>query len=163
MADEKKPRPAKPKGPSGGRKKRKGMCLEDRPCLEPNAGAIDVGAREMYVAVPPDRDEHPVRAFPTFTQDLQALAQWLKACGVTTVAMESTGVYWIPLYEILEAHGIRPCLTDAHHLKNVPGRRDYCARRFVRTRKYVRCERCGGIAGNWPKWRRNTSSTCTRR
>jgi transposase len=126
MAAEKKPsrsRPSKPKGPSGRRKKRKGMCLEDRPCLEPNAGGIDVGAREMYVAVPPDRDERPVRVFQTFTEDLQALAQWLKACGVTTVAMESTGVYWIPLYEILEAHGIQPCLTDAHHMKNVPGRR----------------------------------------
>jgi len=126
MADEKKPPktgPSKPKGSVGRRKKRKGMCLEDRPCLEPNAGAVDVGAREMYVAVPPDRDEHPVRVFPTFTEDLQTLTQWLKACGITTVALEATGVYWIPLYEILEANGIQPCLTDAHHLKNVPGRR----------------------------------------
>jgi transposase len=110
-------------GQASRRKKRKGMCWEDRPCLEPNAGGIDIGAREIFVAVPPDRDECPVRVFETFTEDLHAMVQWLKACGVTTVAMESTGVYWIPLYDILEAHGIRPCLTNARHMKNVPGRR----------------------------------------
>jgi hypothetical protein len=73
------------------------MCLEDRPVLEPNAAGIDVGAREMLVAVPPGRDENPVRVFATFTEDLQQLADWLLQCEVTTVAMESTGVYWIPL------------------------------------------------------------------
>jgi transposase len=103
--------------------KRKGMCLEDRPVLEPQAAGIDIGAREIYVAVPPDRDADPVRVFPTFTQDLEALADWLLRCGVTTAAMESTSVYWIPLYEILERRGVRPCLVDAHHMKNVPGRR----------------------------------------
>ncbi|MGC2658021.1 MAG: IS110 family transposase [Bryobacteraceae bacterium] len=103
--------------------KRKGMCLEDRPVLEPQAAGIDIGAREIYVAVPPGRDADPVRVFPTFTQDLEALADWLLRCGVTTAAMESTGVYWIPLYEILERRGVRPCLVDAHHMKNVPGRR----------------------------------------
>src|SRR4249920_3934982 len=102
---------------------RKGMCLEDRPLLEANAAGIDIGAREIFVAVPPDRDEFPVRVFDTFTEDLQAMARWLKACGITTVAMESTGVDWIPLYDILEAHRIRPCLTNARHMKNVPGRR----------------------------------------
>ena len=105
------------------RKKKKGMCLADRPCLEPNAAGIDIGAREIYVAVPPDRTDEAVRVFPTFTEDLEEMARWLKACGVTTVAMESTGVYWIPLYDILEAHGIHPCLTNARHMKNVPGRR----------------------------------------
>ena len=94
----------KPKGRLGRRKKQKGMCLEDRPCLEPNAGGIDIGAREIFVAVPPDRDENPVRVFDTFTEDLHEMAQWLKVCGVTTAAMESTGVYWIALYEVLEAH-----------------------------------------------------------
>ena len=69
-----------------------------------------LGAREMYVAVPPDRDPEPVRVFPTFTCDLEALADWLMECGITTVAMESTGVYWIPLYQILEDRGIRVCL-----------------------------------------------------
>src|SRR5437867_9673215 len=81
---------------------RKGMCLEDRPLLEPNAAGIDVGAREIFVAVPPDRDPNPVRVFPAFTEDLQQLAEWLVKCGVTTAAMESTGVYWIPLYDMLE-------------------------------------------------------------
>jgi len=81
------------------------MCLEDRPVLEPNAAGIDVGAREMFVAVPPGRDENPVRVFATFTEDLERLTDWtdwLEQCGVTTVALESTGVYWIPLFEILE-------------------------------------------------------------
>ena len=91
--------------------------------LEPNAAGIDVGAREMFVAVPPGRDEHPVQVFATFTEDLERLADWLLQCRVTTVAMESTGVYWIPLYEILEQRGIRPCLVNARHMKNVPGRR----------------------------------------
>lgn len=99
------------------------MSFEERPVLEPNACGVDVGAREMYVAVPPDRDANPVRVFQTFTEDLEELAQWLSECGVTTVAMESTGVYWIPLYEILESCGLKPCLVDARHMKNVPGRR----------------------------------------
>ena len=77
----------------------------------------------MYVAVGPDRDPEPVRVFPTFTADLEALADWLLDRGITTVAMESTGVYWIPLYQILEDRGIRPCLVSARHMKNVPGRR----------------------------------------
>jgi transposase len=104
-------------------RKRKGMCLEDRPILETNAAGIDIGAREIFVAVPPDRDEHPVRVFSTFTEDLEKMAQWLVSCGVTTVAMESTGVYWIPPYDVLEQHGVKPCLVDARGMKNVPGRR----------------------------------------
>ena len=107
-----------------GRKRRqKGMCLEDRPVLEPNAAGIDIGAREIFVAVPPGRDEHPVRACATFTEDIEQLADWLVACRVTTVAMESTGVYWIPLYDILESRGLQVCLVNARHMKNVPGRR----------------------------------------
>lgn len=88
-----------------------------------NAAGIDCGAREHYVAVPPDRDPCPVRAFKTFTADLHRLADWLIACGVTTVAMEATGVYWIPIYEILEARGIVAVLVNAHHVRNVPGRK----------------------------------------
>jgi hypothetical protein len=65
--------------------------------LEVNAAGIDIGAREIYVAVAPDRDADPVRVFSTFTEDLQRLAEWLRACRITTLAMESTGVYWIPL------------------------------------------------------------------
>jgi transposase len=100
-----------------------GWCGPARPVLEPNAAAVDVGAREMYVAVPPERDPEPVRVFETFTGDLQALVRWLQQCRITTVAMESTGVYWIPLYQMLEGAGIRPCLVNARGLKNVPGRR----------------------------------------
>jgi len=71
----------------------------------PNAAGIDIGSASHFVAVPPERDDQPVRKFPSFTVDLNALADWLKACRVDTVAMESTGVYWIPLFELLEARG----------------------------------------------------------
>ena len=75
------------------------------------------------VAVPPDRDDHPVQSFRTFTTDLQRLADWLVACRVTTVALESTGVFWIPIYEILEARGIVVQLVNARHVRNLPGRK----------------------------------------
>jgi transposase len=88
-----------------------------------NAAGIDIGAEEVYVAVPPDRDEDSVRCFPTFTADLYRLADWLKACGIDTVAMESTGVYWIPLYEVLEKCGFQVYLVNARHLKRVSGRK----------------------------------------
>lgn len=88
-----------------------------------DAAGIDVGADEVYVAVPPDRDTQSVRSFPTFTADLYSLADWLRSCGIKTVAMEATGVYWIPLYEILEERGFQVCLVNARHLKNVSGRK----------------------------------------
>jgi hypothetical protein len=69
---------------------------------------INIGDREIFAAVPPGRDAHPVRVFATFTEDLQKLADWLVTCGIATVAMESTGVYWIPLFDILEARAIKP-------------------------------------------------------
>jgi len=72
-----------------------------------------MGAMEIFVAVPADRDPESVRSFPTFTQDLHALADWLQQCRVDTVAMESTGVYWIPLFQILEARGIEVHLVNA--------------------------------------------------
>jgi transposase len=92
-------------------------------CIEPNAAGIDVGAREIYVAVARDRDPEPVRCFSTFTEELRAIAAWLKQCGVASVAMESTGVYWIPLYEVLEEAGLRVCLVNSRHVKHVPGRK----------------------------------------
>lgn len=88
-----------------------------------NAAGIDIGGGEVYVAVPPDRDEDSVRSFPTFTADLHRLAEWLKACSIDTVAMESTGVYWIPLFEILEKDGFQVYLVNARHLKRVSGRK----------------------------------------
>ena len=93
------------------------------PVLNPDAAGIDVGAREHYVAVPADRDQQPVRCFGAFTQDLHRLAQWLLQCGIKTVAMESTGVYWIPLYQILESYGLSVKLVNAKHVKHVPGRK----------------------------------------
>ena len=91
--------------------------------IRPDAAGIDVGATEVYVAVNSERDPDPVRTFSTFTVELERLAAWLCECGVKTVAMESTGVYWIPLFDILEAHGFEVCLVNAQHVKNVPGRK----------------------------------------
>lgn len=88
-----------------------------------NAAGIDIGSASHFVAVPPDRDDEPVREFPSFTADLNALADWLTACGVDTVAMESTGVYWIPLFELLESRGFTVLLVNARHVKNVSGRK----------------------------------------
>ena len=91
--------------------------------VHPHAAGIDVGNSAHYVAVRPDRDPEPVRRFECFTADLHRLADWLKSCRVKTVAMQSTGVYWIPLYEILEEHGFEVYLVNARHTKNLPGRK----------------------------------------
>jgi len=91
--------------------------------VHPHAAGIDVGNGMHYVAVRPDRDPQPVRRFECFTADLHSLADWLQRCGVKTVAMQSTGVYWIPLYEILEERGIQVYLVNARHTKNLPGRK----------------------------------------
>ena len=88
-----------------------------------NAAGLDIGAAEIWVCVPEGRDETSVRVFQTFTVDLHALADWLEVCGIETVAMESTGIYWIPVYEILEARGFEVFLVNARHIKNVPGRK----------------------------------------
>jgi len=91
--------------------------------LHPHAAGIDCGSAEHFVAVPPDRDATPIRSFATFTGDLHRLADWLTACRVTHVAMEATGVYWIPIYEILEIRGFQVILVNARHTKNLPGRK----------------------------------------
>ncbi|MBN1886822.1 MAG: transposase [Thermoflexales bacterium] len=88
-----------------------------------NAAGLDIGAEEIWVCVPDGRDEEVVRKFATFTPDLYALANWLKRCGIDTVAMESTGVYWIPVYDILETQGLKVYLVNARHVKNVSGRK----------------------------------------
>lgn len=92
-------------------------------CINRNAAGIDIGSRSHYVAVPPDRDPEPVQEFPAFTPDLERLVDWLERCAITTVAMESTGVYWIPLFELLESRGFDVKLVNSHHVKNVPGRK----------------------------------------
>ena len=84
---------------------------------------IDVGATSHFVAVPADRAEQPVHEFEAFTADLYRLADWLTECGVETVVMESTGVYWIPLFGVLEERGFRVMLVDPRRIKNVPGRK----------------------------------------
>ena len=90
-----------------------------------NAAGIDIGSKSHYVAVSPGRDQEDkdVRCFGTFTSDLYALANWLKACGIDSVAMESTGVYWIPLFEILESKGFDVKLVNPRSIKYVPGRK----------------------------------------
>ena len=111
-------------GPKVAKSKRASQGKETAPPMfQPHAAGIDIGAREVYVAVPPDRDPHPVRKCDTFTSDLHEMAEWLVRCGITTAAMESTGVYWIPAYDVLEKHGIQPCLTNPRNMKNVPGKR----------------------------------------
>ena len=77
-------------------------------CVHPHAAGLDIGSAEIVVAVPPDRDPQPVRVVQTFTPDLQALVSWRIACGIATVAMERTGVFWIPISELLEQAGITP-------------------------------------------------------
>ena len=107
-------------------KKAKSQRNRERALLEKvhlNAAGIDVGADTHWVAVPEDRDENPVRSFGVFTSDLKALCDWLKGCQIETIAMESTGVYWIPLFQMLERNGFEVRLVNASHVKNVPGRK----------------------------------------
>jgi transposase len=91
--------------------------------LHPNAAGIDCGSAAHFVAVPPDRDAQSVQSFPMFTADLHRLADWLTACRITHVAMEATGVYWIPIFEILDARGFEVILVNARQVKHVPGRK----------------------------------------
>jgi transposase len=103
--------------------RRKQCSWEQFPEMTPQAAGIDVGNAEHYVAVPPERDPEPVRRFGCHTAELHALADWLARCGIETVAMESTGIYWVPWFEILERRGFAVCLVNARHAKNLPGRK----------------------------------------
>ena len=95
--------------------------------IHPNAAAIDIGATIHVAAVGPDRDPEPVRTFKTFTDDLHRLADWFEHCGVKTIVMESTGIYWIPVFEILEQRGLEVLVVNARDAKHVPGRKtDVC-------------------------------------
>ena len=91
--------------------------------VHPDAAGIDIGGSEHWVAISPDRDPEPVRRFGCFTADLHEMARWLIEKGVRSVAMQSTGVYWMPVFEVLEQHGLKPFLVNAQHTKNVPGRK----------------------------------------
>lgn len=91
--------------------------------VHPDAAGIDIGGSEHWVAISPDRDDQPVRCFECFTSDLEQMADWLAARGVRSVAMQSTGVYWMPVFEILQQRGMEVYLVNARHTKNLPGRK----------------------------------------
>ncbi len=97
--------------------------LEELKIVHPHAAGLDIGAREIWACVPSPSTSENVRVFGTFTVDLLALADWLVACRVDTVALESTGVYWIPVFDLLEARGLNVYLVNSWHLKHVPGRK----------------------------------------
>jgi transposase len=129
-----------PTGERSGKKARVSLSLLER--IQPDAAGIDCGRDRHFVAVPSDRDPQPVREFRAFTATLYWLADWLMQCRIKTVAMESTGVYWISLYEILEERGFEVLLVNAREVHNVRGRKsdvsdcewlqDSCAPAFVR-------------------------------
>jgi len=104
-------------------KRSKADAFSGLPALNLNAAGIDVGNAEHWVAVPSDRDAKPVRKFESFTADLYRMADWLQTCGIDTVVMESTGVYWVALYQILDARGIDVKVVNARHVKCLPGRK----------------------------------------
>nr|WP_290226681.1 IS110 family transposase [Trichocoleus desertorum] len=97
--------------------------LESLKQINLNAAGLDVGSSEIYVCVPEGRAQTSVRVFSSFTADLNALADWLSQCQIKTVAMESTGVYWIPIFQILEARGFEVYLVNAQYIKNVTGKK----------------------------------------
>jgi len=91
--------------------------------VHPHAAGIDIGGSEHWVAISPERDQEPVRRFDCFTADVEAMADWLVDRGIGSVAMQSTGVYWMPVFEILQQHGLEVYLVNARHTKNLPGRK----------------------------------------
>ena len=109
-----------------GKRKKDGAkedATEGLPLLNLHAAGIDVGSSEHYVAVPLDRDVEPVRRFGSFTADLHRMAHWLKDCRIKTVVMQSTGVYWMALHDVLESHGLQVNVANARHTKTLPGRK----------------------------------------
>jgi transposase len=127
MASETKVKSGANKRPTRSERKELGRQIwSDRSSLDVvhrDVAGIDSGSREHYVAVGPDRDEQPVRTFGCFTADLQRVAEWLKRCRIKTVVMQSTGVYWIPMYDVLEQHGFDVWLVNARDTRNLPGRK----------------------------------------
>jgi hypothetical protein len=110
----------------GSRKRKLGKERLDWKALDivhPDSAGIDIGGSEHWVAISPERDQEPVRCFDCFTADLNRMADWLMEKGVRSVAMQSTGVYWMPVFEVLEQHGLEVYLVNARHTKNLPGRK----------------------------------------
>lgn len=142
-----------------------------------HAAGIDIGATFHVVAVPPDSDPESCRTFRSFTGDLHRLADWLEAVGITTVAMESTGVYWIPVFEILEGRGSRPYWSThgmprtfraARPTSMMPSgcsssiHMDSCGEAFDPENRSPRCGPICATVSGWSSIRRRTSSTCRR-
>jgi transposase len=115
------------------------MRRRDEEVVFPHAAGIDVGASSHWVAVPRDATEDPVREFGPMTDDLNAMADWLVASGVDTVALESTGVYWIPVFEVLEQRGLKVWLVDARQMKYVPGRKSDIQESFLQNSPGASC------------------------
>jgi transposase len=105
------------------RKTKPAKALSGMTPVHPNAAAIDIGATMHVAAVSADRSTPPVRTFGAFTNDLHRLADWFAECGVETVVMESTSVYWIPIFELLDERGVEVFLVNARDAKHVPGRK----------------------------------------
>ena len=135
--------------------------------VHPHAAGIDIGGSQHWVAINPERDEQPVRCFDCVTADLEQMADWLVDRGVRSVAMQSTGVYWIPVFEILQQHGLEVYLVNARHTKNLPGRKSDIAEcqwllklhtfgllsnSFQPSDEVAQRAPCGDIGENW--WRR---------
>ena len=148
------------------------------PLVHPNAAAIDVGATMHMAAVRADRTPEPVRSFGTFTADLHRLVDWFMECSVETVVMESTSVYWIPIFELLDARGVTVFLVNARDAKHVPGRKTdvsdarngcsgfilsgCCGPAFARKGRLLSCEpTCVSASVCWST-RPHTSSICRR-
>ena len=113
----------KSKTPKSKKEKKKISVDQGWEAINPQAAGIDIGSREHFAWVPPGATQNNVRRFGTFTADLGALADWLKECGVTSVAMEATGVYWIPVFQILAERGLAVLLVNARQTKHVAGRK----------------------------------------
>lgn len=146
--------------------------------MNPDAAGIDIGARHHYVSVPEGRDKETIRHFGCYTPDLEEMAQWLRKCHVKTAVMESTGVYWIPVFRVLEAHGIEVLLVNPSHVKYVPGRKTDVADcqwlrqlhtygllrgSFVPPNPWKPCASTGANANNWSNSPAARSNTCRRR
>lgn len=99
--------------------------------VHPNAAGIDIGNESRFVAVPPAKEAEPVGEFGSWTADLERMAAWLKSCGIKTVAMQSTGVYWFAVYDVLEKHGLKVFLVNASHTKIFRGESRTCRKAGV--------------------------------
>ena len=149
--------------------------------INEHAAGLDVGSTFHVVAVRGDQDDQPVRTFRSFSGDLHQMADWLTSVGITTVAMESTGVYWIPVFEILEARGLEVLLVNARDVKNVPGRKtdvndaqwlqqlrsftstDFFAEAFTPALSSLNCGPICVFESGWSNTRPPTYSICRRR